>query len=141
MLQNIQGHTKNKKQINVISAKQTDRQTGRQAGTHTHTHTQLFSALPCCGLPCSALPCPALPCSALLCYSLLWLVGPHVWVPKLASEAIVVCFVVTLGYIWASSQQVGSESRVNMEFSQQAGYAMQFSHLLGCWCMWWGVWW
>ena len=68
MLQNIQGHTKNKKQINVISAKQTDRQTGRQAGTHTHTHTALL----CSAMLWSALLCPALPCSALLCPALLF---------------------------------------------------------------------
>ena len=69
MLQNIQGHTKNKKQINVISAKQTDRQTGRQAGTHTHTHSSslLCHAVVCLALPCPALLCPALPCSAILC--------------------------------------------------------------------------
>ena len=53
--------------------------------------------------------------------------------PKL--EASVVYFVVILGYIWASSQRVGSESHVNMEFLPQARYAMQFSHVLGCWCM------
>ena len=48
----------------------------------------------------SALLCPALPCSARLCYSLLWLVGPHVWIPKLAGEASVVCFVVILPRPW-----------------------------------------
>ena len=46
--------------------------------------------------------------------------GPGV-VPELASEASFVCFVVILGHARASSQQVGSESHVNMEFSQQAG--------------------
>ena len=79
----------------------------------------------CHALPYYVLLCSALLCSALLCSALLSPVGPHVWVPKLASEASIVCFVVSLGYVCASLLQARSDSHVNMDFSQQAGSESQ----------------